>query len=103
MTGTRFVLSPLRLFFAAALARLTSHPGSASMKFAKLAGLGAFAATLGFVAAYALLLYISLPVATGGIDRILFAVVAVSSAVVFILLGAVHLAIGKQLLDSVKS
>ncbi|GAC1649120.1 MAG: hypothetical protein NVS4B3_05690 [Gemmatimonadaceae bacterium] len=72
------------------------------MSFPKLAGLGATGVSLGLLMLYAGVVYISLPTATGGMDRILFGVVVISLAVVVALLIAAHLVLAKQLLESAK-
>ena len=67
-------------------------------KFAKLAGLGAFGACLGLVAAYLGLVFFTRPMTAGGIDSINAAVAWIAIAGVIVFLIAVHVMIGKQLL-----
>ena len=68
-------------------------------KFAKLAGLGAFGACVGFVALFGLVVYVSRHTSTGGMMPILSMVTWISVGLVVIALIAVHVAIGKQLLS----
>ena len=68
------------------------------MKFAKLAGLGAFGACAGFVALFAFVAYLSRHTSTGGMMPVLSVVTWISIGLVVIGLIAVHVAIGKQLL-----
>jgi hypothetical protein len=67
-------------------------------KFARLAGLGAFGACGGFVALYALIVFITRHTATGGMMQTLSTVTWISVGLVVIALIALHIAIGKQLL-----
>jgi hypothetical protein len=68
-------------------------------KFARLAGLGAFGACAGFVALYALIVFLTRHTATGGITPTLSAVTWISLGLVVLGLIAVHVAIGHQLLS----
>jgi hypothetical protein len=68
-------------------------------KYARLAGLGAFGACAGFVALYALVVYISRHTATGGMTETLSVVTWISIGLVVLALIAVHVAIGKELLS----
>jgi hypothetical protein len=70
-----------------------------SMKFARLAGLGAFGACAGFVALFALVAYLSRHTATGGMTETLAAVTWISVGLVVIALIALHVAMGKELLS----
>jgi hypothetical protein len=71
-------------------------------KIARLAGLGAIGACAGFVALYLFIGKISSPSPTGGMTPALSAVVWISIGVVVLALIAVHIAIGRQLLDASK-
>lgn len=71
-------------------------------KIARLAGLGALGACAGFVALFALIVLISRPTPTGGMTPALSAVAWISVGLVVLALIAVHVAIGKQLIDSAK-
>jgi hypothetical protein len=68
-------------------------------KIARLAGLGAFGACAAFVALFAFIVYISRPSPTGGMMPALSAVAWISVGLVVVALIAVHVAIGKQLLQ----
>jgi len=68
-------------------------------RFAKLAGLGAFGAIALFVALFALIAYVSFPRAGGGIDSIQAAVTWISIGVVIVALAALHIVLGRQLLE----
>ena len=68
-------------------------------RLAKLAGLGAFGAIALFVALFALIAYASLPRDTGGIDSIQAAVTWISVGVVIVALAALHVVLGRQLLE----
>jgi hypothetical protein len=70
-----------------------------SPKIARLVGLGAFGACAAFVALYAYVAYISRHTATGGMMPALSAVTWISLALVVLGLIAVHVALGKQLLQ----
>ena len=76
-----------------------SHEGSMSPKIARLVGLGAFGACAAFVALYAYVAYISRHTATGGMMPALSAVTWISLALVVLGLIAVHIVLGKQLLQ----
>lgn len=67
-------------------------------KVAKLAGLGAFGACVGFVALYLLIAYVSRHTTTGGIMPVLSVVTWISVGLVVLALIAVHVAVGRQLL-----
>ena len=71
-------------------------------KIARLAGLGALGACAGFVALFALIIFISRPSRTGGMMPALSAVAWISVGLVVLALIAVHVALGKQLLDLAK-
>jgi hypothetical protein len=68
-------------------------------KFAKLAGLGAFGATVFFVALYALIVKISIPGHSSGIDRTQSIVTWISVGLAILAIGALHVVIGRQLLS----
>ena len=68
-------------------------------RYAKLAGLGAFGAIALFVALYALIAYASAPRSTGGIDRIQAAVTWISVGLCIVALVALHVVLGRQLLE----
>ena len=72
-------------------------------RYAKLAGLGAFGAIAMFVALYALIAFASMPRDTGGIDRIHAVVTWISVGLVILALAALHVVLGRQLLDLSKS
>jgi len=67
-------------------------------KIARLAGLGALAASGAFVALFAYVAYISRHTATGGMMPALSAVSWISIGLVVVALIAVHVAISKRLL-----
>lgn len=67
-------------------------------KFAKLAGLGAFGACLGLVAAYLGLVFFTRPMTAGGIDSTNATVAWIAIAGVIVFLIAAHVMLGKQLL-----
>jgi membrane associated rhomboid family serine protease len=67
-------------------------------KIAKLAGLGAFGACAGLLAAYLGLIFLTRPMARGGIDSINASVAWIALGGLILALIAVHVAIGKQLL-----
>ena len=67
-------------------------------KIARLAGLGAFAASIGFVVLFALIAYASRHTVTGGMMSTLSVVTWISVGLVVIALVVVHVAIGRQLL-----
>jgi TRAP-type C4-dicarboxylate transport system permease small subunit len=68
-------------------------------KIARLAGLGAFGACAAFVALFALLAYVSRHTLTGGMTSALAAVTWISLGIVFASLIAVHVLIGRRLLE----
>ena len=68
-------------------------------RLAKLAGLGAFGAIALFVALFALIAYVSFPRDGGGIDSTLAAVTWISIGVVIVAMAALHIVLGRQLLD----
>ena len=68
-------------------------------KYAKLAGLGAFGAIALFLAIFALLVKITLPDRLSGIDGISSVVTWISVGLVILALAALHVAIGRQLLN----
>jgi hypothetical protein len=67
-------------------------------KYAKLAGLGAFGASAGLLALFALLVFLTRPVPRGGIDTTTAAVAWISLGGLFVALILVHLMIGRRLL-----
>ena len=79
--------------------RFFQMPDSMPMKYARLAGLGAFGACAGFVALFFLVAYVSRHTATGGMEQTLAAVTWISVGLVVVALIAVHVAIGKELLS----
>ena len=68
-------------------------------KLARLAGLGAFGACVGFIGLYIFVAYLSRHTATGGMTQALSAVTWISVALVIVALIALHVAIGKELLS----
>jgi len=68
-------------------------------KIARLAGLGAFGACAAFVGLFALLAYVSRHTATGGMNTELAVVTWISLGLVFASLIAVHVMIGRRLLE----
>lgn len=68
-------------------------------KIARLAGMGAFSACAAFVALYAYVAYISRHTPTGGMMPALSIVTWISLALVVLALIAIHVVIGKQLLQ----
>ena len=67
-------------------------------KFARLAGLGAFAACGGLALLFVLVVYISRRTPTGGMMPVLSWVTWISVALVILALIGVHVYIGRQLL-----
>lgn len=67
-------------------------------KYAKLAGLGAFAASAGLLALFAFLVFITRPVGLGGIDTTNAVVTWISLGGLFLGLILVHVLIGRRLL-----
>ena len=72
-------------------------------RFQQLAGLGAFAVAFGILAVYALLAYIATPTGTAGIDWANAAIVYISAGMVVLALIAVHVVLGRQLLNAARS
>jgi hypothetical protein len=68
-------------------------------RIARLVGFGAFAASLGLVLLWALLLYVSRPTARGGIDRTQAIVAWIALSGMFAALIGAHVVIGRRLLD----
>jgi Na+(H+)/acetate symporter ActP len=68
-------------------------------KFAKLASLGALGVAGGVAVAYAGLLLMFRPVATGGMDHVGWRLVAVAILVPVAILAGMHVAFAKQLND----
>ena len=68
-------------------------------KIARLVGFGAFAASLGLLLLWALLLYVSRPTAHGGIDRTQAIVAWIALSGMFAALIGAHVVIGRRLLD----
>ncbi|MFN2563949.1 MAG: hypothetical protein ABR499_02905 [Gemmatimonadaceae bacterium] len=68
-------------------------------KVARLAGLGAFAASAGLAALYLLLVYLTRPTAHGGIDSINAVVTWIALGGVFVALIGAHVVIGRRLLE----
>ena len=68
-------------------------------KIAKLAGLGAFGACAGLLGVYLLVVFLSLPRPTGGIDWTNAAVAMIALAGVVFALIVLHVVIGRQLLQ----
>ena len=68
-------------------------------KIARLAGLGAFGACLGFVALFALIAVLSAPGRLGGMTLALSAVAWISGGLVLLALVGLHILIGRQLLE----
>ena len=68
-------------------------------RIARLAGLGAFGACAAFIALFALLAYVSRKTPTGGMTQALAAVTWISLGLVFVSLIAVHVVIGRRLLE----
>jgi hypothetical protein len=69
-----------------------------SPKIARLAGLGAFAASVGLALLLVLLLYVSRPTSRGGIDSTQAAVTWISLIGLFAALIGAHIVIGRRLL-----
>ena len=67
-------------------------------KIAKLAGFGAFGACAGLLALYLGLVFLTRPLARGGIDTINASVTWIALGGLILALIAVHVAIGRQLL-----
>ena len=67
-------------------------------KYARLAGLGAFGASAGLLALFALLVFLTRPAPLGGIDTTNAIVAWISLGGLFVALILVHVMIGKRLL-----
>jgi len=67
-------------------------------KYARLAGLGAFGASAGLLALFALLVYVTRPARLGGIDTTNAIVAWIALGGLFVALILVHVMIGKRLL-----
>ena len=67
-------------------------------KFAKLAGMGALGAIVGFLALYALIVKITVPGRSSGIDATQSIVAWIAIGIVILALAALHVVIGRQLL-----
>ena len=65
----------------------------------RLAGMGAFGATLGLLALFALVVYLTIPRQGAGIDETHAAVTWISVGGVILALIAVHIMIGRRLLE----
>ena len=68
-------------------------------KIARLAGLGAFAASAGLALLYALLIYLTRPTPRGGIDPTNAMVTWIALGGVFAALIGAHVVVGRRLLD----
>ena len=68
-------------------------------RIAKLVGMGAFGAIVFFVALFGFVFWLSAPRAHGGIDSISAIVVWISLTVVLLALIALHVVLGRALLD----
>jgi hypothetical protein len=66
-------------------------------KIARLVGLGAFAASVGLLLLWGLLLYVSRPTSRGGIDRTNAVVAWIALSGLFVALIAAHVVIGRRL------
>lgn len=71
-------------------------------KIARLAGLGALGACVGFVALFLFIAKLGSPSPTGGMTPALAAVAWISLGLVVLALIAFHVVIGRQLLDASK-
>jgi len=71
-------------------------------KYAKLAAFGAIGVSVGVLALYALIVFISRPTPTGGIDRTHATLTWISAAVPAAAIIAVHLAFAKILWDEAR-
>jgi hypothetical protein len=67
-------------------------------KYARLAGLGAFGASAGLLALFALLVFLTRPARLGGIDTTNAIVAWISLGGLFVALILVHVMVGKKLL-----
>jgi hypothetical protein len=68
-------------------------------KIARLAGLGAYAASVGLALFYVLLIYLTRPTPRGGIDPINAIVTWISLGGVFAALIGAHVLVGRRLLE----
>jgi hypothetical protein len=66
-------------------------------RIARLIGLGAFGAIVVFIAIYALVVYVSVPRSTGGIDSIQAAVTWIAVGLVVLAVVGVHVVVGRGL------
>lgn len=66
-------------------------------RIARLAGLGAFGACLGFAALYALFVFITRPTSSSGLDGTLRFLSWFTVAGVIIALALIHIVVGRQL------
>lgn len=71
-------------------------------KIARLAGLGAFAASGGLALLYLLLAYVARPTARGGIDTTNAMVTWISLGGLFLALIGAHVVMGRRLLDAAR-
>jgi hypothetical protein len=71
-------------------------------KIAKLAGLGAFAASVGLAALWAYLMYVMRPTGRGGIDSTSAIVAWISLSGMFLALIGAHVVIGRRLLTAAR-
>lgn len=71
-------------------------------KYARLAGLGAFGASAGLLALFAMLVVLTRPARLGGIDATNAMVTWISLGGLFVALILVHVMIGKRLLQLAK-
>ena len=69
-------------------------------RFARLAGLGAYAASAGLALTYLVLVYATRPTGRGGIDPINAIVTWIALGGVFVALIAAHIVIGRRLLKA---
>lgn len=67
-------------------------------KYAKLAGLGAFGASVGLLALFGVIVFLTRPMRVGGIDVTNAIVAWISLGGLFVALILVHVMIGKRLL-----
>jgi hypothetical protein len=76
------------------------------MKFdsrtARLAGLGAYAVSVGVVVVFAAFVWLVHPVQYGGMNPVTFAVACIAVGVACLLLIGAHVAIGRQLIEAGK-
>jgi hypothetical protein len=76
-----------------------SGEGGMASRIARLAGLGAFAASGGLALLYLLLIYVTRPTARGGIDMINAVITWIALGGVIVALIAAHVLIGRRLLE----